>query len=147
LYHGCILDPALSFAYQGIGTNAELVVHEPTLPKEPSVTITTMETKVQSILTEVLKINDAYFQAIEGDGLSSRRLLEERSVADSWGGFQSPDRTVLAPAELGTEPLPMLEPSSSDDEDDSDEPVVAMFESIEAAGDFFAQEPSPEWSW
>jgi hypothetical protein len=112
---------------------------------------TTFEAKVRSILAEVMKINDGYCQSLElcHTHWALHRAVMENPEPDPWDGFWlPPDETVIGKPRLGTDPLPMLEEESVDDEDgaeDDDEPL--KFESIEEAGKCFSRYRCGKWSW
>jgi hypothetical protein len=104
---------------------------------------------VESILTEVLKINDSYHQTFETNPrniFAYQHLLENRPT-DPWDDFwRLADCTVIGKPKLATAPLPMLE-DDDEEEEEEDERRGPKFESIEEAGKFFAKNSGAEWVW
>jgi hypothetical protein len=150
IFKGKVLDNSLSLEFQGVRTGDTLFVYQ--RKKLPvAAAVTSFDTKIRSVLLEVLRINDNYYQSIETHpkgGLMYQRLREAGEV-DPWDGFRPPpDETALGTATLGEAALPPLVEDSEPEEDDySDDPGFPMFGSIEEAGKFFSKHPWNEWAW
>jgi hypothetical protein len=134
IHNGYVLDQSFSLAYQGVKNSDVLIAYERKRPVKSQIIRTPIELKVMSILAEVLKINDVYCDAYETEdpGFSYRRLLEALPV-DEEPQTRGQENTVIGKPEIGTEPLPVLEERSEDEE--------------EARARFRSQEWNPDWTW
>jgi hypothetical protein len=150
IFNGRVLDNSLSLEFQGVRNGDTLVVYQ-RKKFPPQVAVTSFDTKVRSVLLEVLRINDNYYHSLETHpkgGLMYHKLRDAGEF-DPWDGFRPPpDETVTGAAKIGEAPLPsLLEDSDPEEEDYFDDPGFPMFGSIEEAGKFFSKHPWNEWAW
>jgi hypothetical protein len=110
---------------------------------------TSFESKVDSILREVLKINDSFYNALETDPRGGLLFNEFHSSEQDfpWDPFPlPPDETVVSDKkELSVSPLPLGEEES--EEEDSEDLPMPLFGSIEEAGKFFSKMSGHRWVW
>jgi hypothetical protein len=151
LFHdGKVLENSLSLEFQGVRGGDTLIVYQ-RRRATPSTAIASFDAKVRSVLLEVLRINDNYYQALEthrkADLMYQR--LREAAEFDPWDGFRPPpDDTVMPQAKIGVAPLqPPLDDAEEEEEDASDDAGFSMFGSIEEAAKFFSKHPWNEWAW
>jgi hypothetical protein len=148
---GRVLDSWLSLVSQGVKPGDVLIVYKQKVAESPDARITSFESKTESILLEVLKINDAQYCPLEisRDGVQEYRRLQRELEAESWDDFMFlPNFPVIGKPKLSTDPLPMpIEDEFTDDDDESDDPAELRFTSIKQAAKFFSKHPWQRWAW
>jgi hypothetical protein len=150
VHRGRILDRHLSLEFQHVRDGDTILFYHGPDPRRDDPPSTSLETKMHSILLEVLKINDTFYRALETDPRGGI-LLKQCGEADAelpWDPFPlPPDETVIPKkTALSEAPLPMADSDDSEEEDSDDFPL-SLFGSIEEAGEFFSKLACHGWIW
>jgi hypothetical protein len=153
IHKGRILNSYLSLAAQNVLDGDTIVVYPRITPDSPADDEPTSDkAEIQSILKEVTKLNDSFFQTLETDprgGWLLRRCHAASLASVPYDDFPFPlDETVI-PTEscISTDPLPPLELEESTDTEYSDDDDWPPFESFKQAGQFFSKLPWNNWKW
>jgi hypothetical protein len=151
MHEGRLLNSWLSIASQGVKQGDTLIVYELKVAQPPSNRITSFEAKTESILFEVLKINDAQYYPLEicRDGTQEYQRLQKLVDVGRWDEFTvAPEFPVIGKPHLSTDALPVpIDDEGTDEEDDSDESDELKFTTIEQAAKFLSKHPFQRWAW
>lgn len=166
IHDSALMDLNMSLKYHGVEDGDVIVIHDHSRgmkqileefdPENLSIGVSTYDEKIYSMFIEFLRIQDNFFNTIDGNGKSSaiyKKIVDEFEQDD-----EKPLPTVInEESKISTDPLPMIFPNDEVQEDCVQTDMIEQeegdyipsfaFNSIEEAGKFFSQQSWSEWDW